>query len=110
MRLVVTFGYQKVLFPKGCDYSTVIDAVGRAQMVEDSGPYDARVYTPSSQLEIDVKLINDDDVRLPDAVRSESLDKIIELATERDTLKLKVYNLEKKLKAFEDLAQPPTEK
>ena len=80
MRLVVTFGYQKVLFPKGCDYSTVIDAVACAQMVEESGPYDARVFTPSSQSEIDVKLVNDDDVRLPDSVRPESLEKIIELA------------------------------
>ena len=110
MRLVVTFGYQKVLFPKGCDYSTVIDAVACAQMVEQSGPYDARVFTPSSQSEIDVKLVNDDDVRLPDTVRPESIDKIIELAAERDALKSKVYVLEKKLKAFEALAQPTVEK
>lgn len=98
MRLLITFGYVKVLFPKDCDYSRIIDACGNALMVDESGSYSERVYKPSPNSEIEVKLLNDSDVRLPDTDKPEVIEKLLKVAAERDTLQSKVYQLEARIK------------
>ena len=103
MRLLIEFGYVKVLFPKDCDYSKVIEAVAQSQVVEEKGPWEARVYVSKPDDEVAIKMLADDCVKLPDVSRSTEVEKIIALVGEKAELQSKVYELEAKLKKVSDV-------
>lgn len=97
MRLLATLGYQAVLFGKTADYARIIEALGTAQMVEHN--YGTKTYEVKRDSEIEVKLINDDDIRLPDVPKDEAHDRYLAISKERDALQLKVWELERAVKA-----------
>jgi hypothetical protein len=109
MRLLVEIGYNKVLLPKDCDYSAIIDAIGRGEIVEETGPYGQRVYQCQDGQTVTITLINDDDVRLPNVARPPELEKLLEIAKEKEDLKIQLYEANQKLKKFEALATPAKE-
>lgn len=97
MRLLVDFGYTKLLFGKGVNYAQIIDALNEAKVVEEDGPWGERVLVAKDK-ELSIKLIDDDSVKLPETTRPEVVDKLLIIAKERDDLKQKVYQLEEKIK------------
>jgi hypothetical protein len=106
MRLLITFGYQSVLFGPETNTGPIIAALSDAVLVEEEGPWDHRVYAAKDKTEIGVKLIGDGDVRLPDVPRAVDLDKLLAIAKERDELKTKVYTLEQQLKKITETVTP----
>ncbi len=104
MRLVVTCGYCTLLLPKTANAIAVVEALSEAELVEETGPWDHRVYKTAERGEITTKFIADDDVRLPDAARPPELDKLLEIAKQRDEALVKVTTLEQKLKKVEEAA------
>lgn len=102
MRLLATFGYQKVLFAVTQHMPALIEALSTAQLVDEAGPWDARVYQPTSGGEMELKLLSEQDIRLPETARPESLDKLLEVAKERDELARKVRSLEQQIKKITD--------
>jgi hypothetical protein len=104
MRLLISIGYQKVLLPKSANYSVVIEAFSAASVVEESGPYGARVLTIQPDAEIDIKLMNDDDIKLPSTQKPEAIEKLLEIAREKDELTSKVYKLEAEIGKMKEAA------
>ena len=103
MRLLATIGYQNVLFAPTANYSAIIEALGAAQIVNQKYEAGQTLYVSDhSASPVEIKLIADDSLSLPDVVRPESLDKLLEIAKERDDLKVKVYALEQQVKKFTD--------
>ena len=105
MRLLAELGYVKILFPKECNYSAIIEALGDAQEVEEVGPWGNRVLQAKSNEDtnISIKLINDEDTRLPSVDKSAELEALLKIAAERDELRRKVGELEAKLKKLTDV-------
>jgi hypothetical protein len=99
MRLLVTINYVSLLFPATSNYGDIITAIEQAEIVEEEGPYNARVWKLKENPDISIRLIQDSDIRLPGTPRSDTVEKLLELAKERDALRTKVYTLEEKLKA-----------
>ena len=109
MRLLVTLDYTKVLFPKSCNYADIIGALEQCQIVEEKGPYGNQVLEAKDKVEIEIKLLADGDIRLPGVPRPESVDRLLAIAKEKETLQSKVRELEAELKKIKDSITPSKE-
>jgi hypothetical protein len=107
MRLLVNVGYYKMLFSKECNMAAVIDAVSNSVVVEEVGPYGNRVLTVKPDAEIEIKLIQDEDIRLPHSDKPEAITTLLEITKERDELNLEVYKLKAEIKKIKDTINPP---
>jgi hypothetical protein len=106
MRLLVDCSYYKILFSKECNISAVIDAVSTASVVEESGPYNHRILEIKPDTEIGIKLIPDDDIKLPNSDKPSAITELLKIAKERDELSSKVYRLEAEIKKITDVIVP----
>ena len=107
MRLLVDAGYYKILFPMTCNIGVVIEAISSAVIVEEVGSYSNRVYEIKSSSEIEIKLLQDNDIKLPNSDKPEAVKQLLEIAKERDELNVKVFRLEAELKKIKAvIAQP----
>ena len=98
MRLLLTLGYQKILFGKGAPVSELILAVDGARHVRQSGGYgQPKRYEIDEDSAVEVELIPEESITLPES-DSSVYDKFHAVAGERDEALKKVRELEKKLK------------
>ena len=106
MRLMVDVGYNKILFAEDCNITEVLKAFGGAQVVEETGPYNGKVYKVCSEgKDIGIKLIPGSDWMLPNNQDS-TVDKLLSISKERDTLQSKVYQLEQQVKKAQEAVSP----
>jgi hypothetical protein len=101
MRLLIELGYNKILFANDVPVGAVIDALNKAVICEETGPYNARKLVRASNVEVAVKLINDDDIALPNN-NDAMLDKIIALDKENTAQRTEIYALKQQLKKVQE--------
>jgi len=105
MRLLLTVGYQKLLFGKGTNVSEIINSLDGAALIEEKyveGHTKIIVRSPSAyeSNEIVVKLINDDSVLLPE-IKDDKLDILLKVQKKRDESESENYDLKSKIKELE---------
>lgn len=102
MQLLMTVQYYKLLFSKEANVSELIKAFDGAMLVDEKGGYgEPRKFIPTEAADLQIQLINDDDVRLPEN-QDGTYEQYHKVATERDSLKTKVKELEDKLKKIQE--------
>ena len=109
MRLLLTLGYQKILFGKGAPVAELILAVDGAALVTQDGYGANKRFIPEKDSNIQVELVNEDSCALPEA-DSTVFDKFHEVAKQRDEAMAKVRELEKQLKAVRGAVEPAAAK
>ena len=98
MRLLLTVGYDKILFGKGANISSLLEAFDGAKTVKDDQPYrQPRKITIEEGAKLNVELVSDDSVCLPENHDNELYESFHKLASERDDLRKKVKELEDKI-------------
>lgn len=104
MRLLVKLGYEALLFAPTATMQILQD-IGSAQVVEEAGPYNQRVWQVKDSAEVEVKLIADDDIRLPEKHKDNpAIGKLLETVEANSKLQARIYNLEAQLKKYETAA------
>lgn len=99
MRLVIGVGYQKVLFTETANYAELIRAFEGAQLVTEEGYGSSAMFKPVEG-EVEIKLIPDGDLRLPDAAKGEVVEALLEKSRALDKANAKVFELEQRLKTI----------
>jgi hypothetical protein len=105
MRLVMSIGYNKILFGKGAPIAALVEALDGVRVVSQTGYGDTTKYVVGDEVCPEVIIIPDDSVTLPENANP-VLDEYHKVATERDTLRSKVRELEAKIKAIETAVKP----
>lgn len=108
MRLYVKLGYNGILFDaEGAE--GVIKALGHAVVVNEKG-YGADAHFERVDEDLEIRLVQSDDQRLPDVEKSESFEKLLALTEELKESNIKVSDLKRQVKKFEELLKPDEEK
>lgn len=104
MRLLVKVGYEALLFAPNTNLQTLTD-ISNAQIVEEEGPYNQRVWKIKDNAEVEVKLVSDTDIRLPEQRDENSaITELLKLAEEKNKLQSEIYTLKGKLASYEKAA------
>lgn len=107
MRLLMQVEYTEVLFGPGAPIAEIIAAIDGAKIVNEEGPYDKRKYVPKKDANVRFQLLADDSVALPEVSDNGFYETYRKLANERDELRSKVKELEKKLTAVAEATKEP---
>lgn len=101
MRVLMTVQYYKILFGSGANVTELLKSFDGAQVVEEKGGYgEPKKYIPTTDIDLQVSLINDDSLTLPEN-ESETFEQYHKVASERDKLKTEVRELKENLKKIE---------
>lgn len=106
MRLLLKVGYQEILFGKGAPIAEIISALDGIKAVDSEGYGESKTYKVKGDIHISVELINDNAICLPDGDKKNEYEAFHALATEKDKLQKKVWELENKLKTIEGAIKP----
>lgn len=100
MRLMLSVGYQKLLFGEGAEVGKIIASLDGAQLVKESGYGDTKKLSKDSG-SIEVELIPDGSAILPE-VQDGFHDQLIKVTEQASKLQTEVYTLTREKKKVED--------
>lgn len=107
MRLYVKLGYNGILFDEGLD--GLIQGLGSAILVHEVG-YGDDAHFERVKDDLEIKLLPSDDQRLPDVVKTESFEKLLELTEKLQKSNAQVSDLKRQVKKFEEMLVPQDDK
>lgn len=108
MRLLLTIGYQDVLFGEGVEVGKFLEVFEGMKIVKSEGYGAEKRYVIEEDASLNVELIPDDSVSLPgiETEQTAFLEKYHELAASRDKLRTEVCQLKKQLEEIQKAANP----
>lgn len=97
MKLLVGPSYGgSFLFPSDVNLSSLIEAFGKCIVVQSKGYGTDKHFDVQNDAEIDIQLISDDSIALPEN-KTEQVEAIITLTEEKSKLQTEIYMLKREL-------------
>ena len=106
MRLLLTIGYQQVLFKADADLAAVLHAVQGARMVDKQGYGRDETFTAKGEADVEVKLVPEDKISTPDEPNT-MVDRCVALADARNKAENRVSMLKFQLARAVTVWQEP---